>query len=213
MGGLEPDALSVIAVTSGGLVPGRDHLDVARAAIAGGATSVQVRAPELAEPELDALARRVVQLCRGSPTLPFVNDHVEVAVASGAAGVHVGQGDEPETARARIGERLLGVSVSTPGQARAAESFGADYLGVTVWATATKPKAQPMGLDGFAAVVRASSLPVVGIGGITTSTATEVLAAGGAGVAVVSAIGAADDMEAATRELIEIVGTWKKENR
>ncbi len=213
MGGLNPDALGVVVLTSSGLVPGRDHLDVARAAIAGGANVVQIRSPELADAELEELAHEVVRICEGSPVLPVVNDRVDVAIAADAGGVHVGQGDRPETVRARIGDRVLGVSVSTPEQARAAEAFGADYLGVTVWGTATKPEAEPRGLDGLAALAAATSLPVVGIGGVLGSNATEVLAAGASGVAVVSAVGAADDMEGATRALVDIVERWKKENR
>jgi thiamine-phosphate pyrophosphorylase len=210
---VDPDALDVVVLTSSELVPGRTHLDVARAAIAGGAGVVQLRAPELADAELEELARDVVEACDGSSTLPIVNDRIEAAVRAGAAGVHVGQGDGPESVRARIGDRVFGVSVSTPEEARRAAAFGADYLGVTVWSTATKPEAEPMGLDGLAAVARATSLPVVGIGGVSASNATEVLDNGAAGVAVVSAVGAADDMEAATRELVEIVSGWKKENR
>lgn len=208
---MDPDAVGVVVLTSSGVVPGRGHLDVARAAIAGGANVVQVRAPELADAELEGLARAVVEASEGSPTLPIVNDRVEVAVASGAAGVHVGQGDGPELVRARIGDRLLGVSVSTPEEARRAAAFGADYLGVTVWATATKPEAEPLGLEGLAAVARATSLPVVGIGGVSASNATEVLVSGAAGVAVVSAVGAAEDMDAAVRELVVIVSGWMKE--
>jgi thiamine-phosphate pyrophosphorylase len=210
--GVDPDAVDVVVLTSKGVVPGRGHLDVARAAIAGGADVVQVRAPELADAGLEGLARGVVEACRGSSTLSIVNDRVEVAVAAGAAGVHVGQGDGPELVRSRIGDRVLGVSVSTPEEARRAAAFGADYLGVTVWATPTKPEAEPVGLDGLAAVARSTSLPVVGIGGVSASNATEVLDAGARGVAVVSAVGAARDMEAATRELVEIVIAWKKEH-
>jgi thiamine-phosphate diphosphorylase len=207
------EGLGVVVLTSSGLVPGRDHLDVARAAIAGGANIVQVRAPELSDEALETLARRVVGACEGSTTLPIVNDGVEVAVSVGAAGVHVGQGDHPETVRPRIGARLLGVSVSTPEQARAAAAFGADYLGVTVWETATKPEAVPMGLDGLAEIARASALPVVGIGGVHSGNATEVLAAGASGVAVVSAVGGANDMEAATWELVETVSGWREGTR
>ena len=210
---MDPETLGVVVLTSTGLVRGRGHLDVARAAIAGGADVVQVRAPELADDELEELARAVVGAGHGSSTAAIVNDRVEVAIAAGAAGVHVGQGDGPELVRARIGDRVLGVSVSTPEEARRAAAFGGDYLGVTVWATATKPEAEPVGLEGVAAVARASSLPVVGIGGVSASNATDILDAGAAGVAVVSAVGAADDMEAATGALVEIVETWKKEHR
>jgi thiamine-phosphate pyrophosphorylase len=210
---MNPDRVGVVVLTSSDLVPGRTHLGVAEAAIAGGATMLQVRGPELGDDELEELAHGVVDACGDSPTLPIVNDRVEVAVRVGAAGVHVGQGDAPGSVRARIGDRVLGVSVSTPEEARLAAAVGADYLGVTVWPTATKPEARWVGLGGVTAVARATSLPVVGIGGVTAANATEVLAAGAAGVAVVSAVGAADDMEAATRELVEIVTGWKKEHR
>jgi thiamine-phosphate diphosphorylase len=210
---VDPDAVGVIVLTSSGLVFGRTHLDVARAAIAGGADVVQVRAPELTDAELEELAREVIREAEGSSTLAIVNDRVEVAIAAGAAGVHVGQGDGPESVRARIGDRMLGVSVSTAEEARRAAAFGADYVGVTVWPTATKPEAEPVGLHGLAAVARETSLPVVGIGGVRVANATEVLAAGASGVAVVSAVGAADDMEATVRDLVEIVGRWERENR
>jgi thiamine-phosphate pyrophosphorylase len=135
-----------------------------------------------------------------------VNDRIDIAIATGAAGAHVGQGDHPETARERLGPKgVLGISVATPEQAKAAEMAGADYLGVTVFATPTKPEAVPLGLDGLRAIVDATSLPVVGVGGIDPSNARHVLAAGAAGVAVVSAVGAASDPVAATRELVELV--------
>jgi thiamine-phosphate pyrophosphorylase len=210
---VDPDAVSVVVLTSSGLVPGRTHLDVARAAIAGGASVVQVRAPELPDDRLRELSRDVVRACDGSATLPFVNDRADVAVDVAAAGVHVGQADDPATVRERIGDLLLGVSVSTPEQARDAAAFGADYLGVTVWPTPTKPEAEAVGPDGLVAVARSSSLPVVGIGGVSVANAAAVLASGASGIAVVSAVGAADDMQAATRELVELVLTWKKEHR
>jgi len=84
---------------------------------------------------------------------------------------------------------------------------------VTVWPTPTKPEAVPRGLEGLRAVVEATTLPVVGIGGIRTGNAELVLAAGSVGVAVISAVGAADDPVAATRELVDIVSRWKARNR
>jgi thiamine-phosphate pyrophosphorylase len=124
--------------------------------------------------------------------------------------VHVGQSDELERVRERVGPDLvLGISVEGREQALAAEAAGADYLGVTVWSTPTKPDARPRGLDGVREVVGATGLPVVGIGGIEASNAAEVLAAGAAGVAVVSAVGGAEDPVAATRVLAEVVDRWK----
>jgi thiamine-phosphate pyrophosphorylase len=135
-----------------------------------------------------------------------VNDRIEVARASGAGGAHVGQGDEPERARERLGpDRVLGVSVRTPADAAAAEAAGADYVAVTVWATATKPEAEPEGLDGVARIAAATALPVVGIGGIGAANARQVLDAGAVGVAVVSAVGAAPDPVEAVRHLADTV--------
>jgi thiamine-phosphate diphosphorylase len=102
---------------------------------------------------------------------------------------------------------VLGISVAAPKQAEAAERAGADYLGVTVFATPTKAEAVPIGLDGLRSIVEGTSLPVIGVGGIHPSNARKVLATGAAGVAVVSAVGTASDPVAATRRLVEIVRT------
>ncbi|HXF57028.1 MAG TPA: thiamine phosphate synthase [Actinomycetota bacterium] len=193
-------------LTSAGLVPGRGHLDVARAAVAGGATAVQLRAKELGPGELLPMAGGLRELCRPRGVLAVVNDEVEVAVESGVDGVHVGRDRDLRAVRRLLGRGLvLGASVGSPEEVRAAEEAGADYLGVTVWATATKPEAEPVGLEGLRAVARATRLPVVGIGGVTAANAHLVLAAGAAGVAVVSAVGAAPDPVAATRELAAAV--------
>lgn len=206
MGTVDPGSLRVYVVTSSGLVPGRGHRDVALAAIAGGASAVQLRAPELPDQELLPIALELAARGRDAGVLFVVNDRLEVAAASSAAGVHLGQGDDLDGARGRLGPgRVLGISVDGPEQARTAEASGADYVGVTVWSTATKREAVPLGLDGLGAVVEATSLPVVAIGGIDASNAPLVLAAGAAGVAVVSAVGAAPDPRSATRGLASVV--------
>jgi thiamine-phosphate diphosphorylase len=206
MGTIDPERLRVHVITSSGLVPGRGHIEVAEAAIEGHADVVQLRAPELLDHELLSVAGEIERRCRRGGVLFVVNDRINVAVAVGAGGAHVGQGDYPETARERLGPRgALGISVATPEQAEAAERAGADYVGVTVFATPTKPEAVPIGLDGLRAIVEATSLPVVGVGGIDPSNARKVLAAGAAGVAVVSAVGATSDPVAATRRLVEVV--------
>ncbi len=206
--------LGVYVLTSSGFVPGRGHLEVGLAAVEGGADAVQLRAPELSDDELLPLAIEIGDACRRSGVVFVVNDRVDVAVRSGADGVHLGQDDDLEGARDRLGsERVLGVSVGTPAEARAAEEAGADYLGVVVWATATKPEAVPRGLDGLRAVVDAVGIPVVGIGSVDVSNAAEVLATGAAGVAVVSAVGAAEDPAEATRKLASAVSEWKAGER
>jgi thiamine-phosphate pyrophosphorylase len=201
--------LDVYVVTSAGLVPGRGHADVAMAAVEGGATAVQLRAPELGDDDLWALARELAPRLRERGVLFIVNDRVEVALQGGADGVHLGQGDLSDVESARRGRLVLGLSVGSSEQARAAEEAGADYLGVTVWATATKPEARPVGLEGLRAIVATTELPVVGIGGVNSSNAAEVIAAGASGVSVVSAVGAAPDPAAATRALVESVRAAK----
>jgi thiamine-phosphate pyrophosphorylase len=206
MASLDPRSLRVYVVTASGLAPGRDHRDVALAAVEGGATAVQLRAPELIDEELLPLATELVARCRDAGVLLVVNDRVEVA-ARAKAGAHVGQADEPRAARARLGpDAVLGISVSSVEEALEAVSAGADYLGVTVWATPTKPDATALGIHGLRAVVEATDLPVVAIGGIDAVNARQVLEAGASGVAVVSAVGGAADPVAATRELVAAAG-------
>jgi len=205
MAQLDPERVRLCVVTSNGFVPGRGHRDVALAAIQGGATAIQLRAPELPDPALTRVVEELTGPCREAGALLLVNDRVEVAAGAGV-GAHVGQEDDPAGARGVLGpDAVLGISVATPEEALAAEAAGADYLGVTVWATPTKVDAIPRGLDGLRAIVDAVEVPVVGIGGIDVANARLVLDAGAVGVAVVSAVAAAPNMVAATRRLLEIV--------
>jgi thiamine-phosphate pyrophosphorylase len=151
------------------------------------------------------LAREIAERCRAAGVLFVVNDRVGVAARAGA-GAHVGQGDDTAAARDVLGpEAVLGISVGGVDDVAAAERAGADYLGVTVFSTATKPEARPIGVEGLHEVVAATSVPVVGIGGIDATNARHVIEAGAAGVAVISAVADADDPAAATRELIDAV--------
>jgi thiamine-phosphate diphosphorylase len=198
--------LGVYVVTAAGLMPGRGHAEVAIGAIEGGANAVQLRAPEHGDDELLPLVRELADRCRERGVLFVVDNRVELALACGAAGVHLGQGDPWAQARARLGpDPVLGVSVEDAAQARAAAAAGADYLAVTVFATATKPEAVPRGLAGVREISAATPLPVVGIGGIDAGNARQVLEAGAAGVAVISAVAAAPDPAVATRELVAAV--------
>ena len=206
----DPGTLGVYVVTSAAFGPGRDHRTVAHAAIEGGATAVQLRAPELDDAALLPLASELaesVSRCRG---VVHRQRPARRGLESGAAGVHLGQDDDPGAARRRLGaDRVLGVSVGGVDEAVVAERAGADYLGVTVWSTPTKPDAEPRGLEGLGEVVEVTALPVVGIGGIFASNATLVLEAGAAGVAVISAVAAAPDPVAATRTLAGIVERFR----
>jgi len=197
------ERLRVYVVTTS---TGAGHEGVVEAAVAGGATAVQLRAPELDDEQLLPLAVQLAERCRAAGVALIVNDRVDVAVASGADGVHVGQGDELLGVRDRLGpDRLLGISVRGEGDVAAALALGADYLGATVWATATKPEAVPGGLEQLTAVAEASPVPVVGIGGINADNAAEVVGSGAAGVAVISAVAQAPDPVAAVRRIAAAV--------
>ena len=202
MTSFDPRSLGVYVVTSGTLVNGRGHLDVAEAALRGGATAIQLRAPELEDDALLPLAAVIAGHCAEAGTLFVVNDRPAVAARVEGAGAHVGQRDDPGEARTALGSgRVLGISVASVADAHLAVAAGADYLGVTVWRTGTKPGAEPGGLEAVRAIVETTDLPVVGIGGIDARNAGQVLAAGAAGVAVISVVVAAPDPVWATAEL------------
>ncbi|KAF8066297.1 TH1 [Scenedesmus sp. PABB004] len=182
---------------------GRTLLDAVAAAVAGGATVVQLREKEIDGGDFVEAARAAIKLCRPAGVPVVINDRVDVALAAGADGVHVGQSDIPaRLVRSMLGPgALLGVSVKTPAEAAKAAADGADYVGVgAVFPTGTKAS-EVVGLAGLEEVCRLSSLPAVAIGGVNAANAAEVIAAGAKGLAVVSAVFAAPDVEAATREL------------
>lgn len=200
----EAARLAVYVVTSG--ADAAAHVEMARAAIAGGATAIQVRTTGLTEEPARVAALAIAVDCARAGVLCIVNDDVDLAVAASADGAHVGQDDRPLEARGVLGPtRVLGVSVGSAEEALEAERCGADYLGVTVWSTATKPEARPIGLEGLAAIAATTALPVVGIGGIHAGNAADVIAAGAAGVAVISAVAGSIDPVEATRELVRTV--------
>lgn len=201
--------LSVYAITDAKLARGRSHQQVIAAAIRGGATIVQYREKNASTRRMIDDAHALRDLCRANGVPFIVNDRVDVALAVDADGVHVGQDDMPASlARKLIGrEKILGVSAENEEQARAAIADGADYVGAgAVFATATKADAnQPIEIAGLLKIARVCTLPMVGIGGINSSNAASVIRAGAAGVAVISAIVSADDVERATRELRRVV--------
>ncbi len=203
----KPFTLGLYVVTDGGLTRGRPLVEIVAAAIRGGTDAIQLREKEGPAREQLALGRRLRALTREAGVLFIVNDRADLAVALDADGVHVGQDDlPPDVARRIVGpERIIGVSAGTLDEALAARDAGADYLGVgPIYATATKPDAgAATGPELIAAIRRRVDLPIVGIGGIGRDNAAVVLAAGADGVAVVSAVVAADDPEAAARELKE----------
>lgn len=178
--------------------------DQVRAAIAGGATMVQLREKHLAEDAFLAEAERFVALCREAGVISIINDNVDIAVKTGADGVHVGQEDlAAGRARELLGpDKIIGVSAHNAEEARAAQAAGADYLGVgAAFVTGTKTDAKPISRDTIRAVTAAVDIPVVAIGGIHKENILQLKGTGVDGVALVSAIFAAKDIEAECREL------------
>jgi thiamine-phosphate diphosphorylase len=177
----------------------------AAAALAGGMTAVQLRVKGWPDREALQAALGLRAACSAVGALFLVNDRVDIALASRADGVHLGVEDLPVfAARALLGPRaVIGYSPEGDVDRIAAERAGADYLGVgPVFSTATKHDAGPaIGLAGLSAIVRASFLPIVGVGGITIDRAADVLAAGAVGVAMVGAVFLADDPELAAASL------------
>jgi thiamine-phosphate pyrophosphorylase len=182
-------------------------------AVAGGVTAVQLRDDDTPTGDLVELARRLVALLAPAGVPLIVNNRLDVAVASGAAGIHVGQSDAPPgAARARLGpDAVVGLSITDPAQVAVVPMGIVDYLGVgPVFATATKADAAPpMGLAGLAAVRARTPMPIVAIGGMSAANAAAAIAAGADGVAVVSALCAAPEPRAAARSLAAIVAGAK----
>jgi thiamine-phosphate pyrophosphorylase len=192
-------------VTDRRLAAPRSLEDVVAAAVRGGVTVVQLREKECATAEFVELGRRLKATLAPLGVPLIVNDRVDVALAVGADGVHVGQSDmDPREARAALGPTaIVGLSVETMEQAARSESLDVDYLGISpVFATPTKTDTGPAwGLDGLARLRAVSRHVLVAIGGIDAGNAAAVRRAGADGVAVVSAICAAGDPEAAARAI------------
>jgi thiamine-phosphate pyrophosphorylase len=163
-------------------------LETAKSAVEGGATVLQLRLKGRPTQEVVDEGRPFRHLCALYGVTFVVNDDCEAAVELGADGVHLGRTDEGAEAAVAAG-LMLGLSAATTEEATTGERIGAAYIGAgPVWATPTKPDADPpIGLDGLAAICEAVSVPVVAIGGIDASNAADCLAAGAVGVAVVRA--------------------------
>lgn len=201
--------LSIYIITDRSAGRRRSHEEVATAAIAGGATVVQLREKTLSTRQFLEVAVRTHDATRRAGIPLIINDRVDVALAVDADGVHVGPDDMPvSVARRLLGpDRIIGASAGTVAEAVEAERDGADYLGVgSVFATPSKADAgAPIGTRTVQAIVQAVRIPVVGIGGITPDNAAAVINAGAVGVAVISAVANADDIRAAVRHLVEVV--------
>jgi thiamine-phosphate pyrophosphorylase len=198
----------VYLVTQETLSAGRSTRDIVDAAVAGGVDIVQLREKDRSARERYHLGRKLRTITREAGVPLIVNDRVDIAQAVEADGVHLGDSDLPvPAARELLGaDAIIGRSVSFVEDAVAAERAGADYLGVgAVYATGSKDDIDDdeyaVGPERVADIADAVDIPIVAIGGIDADNASEVVAAGADGVAVITAITRADDPERATREL------------
>lgn len=205
---------SVYLVTDRRAAGNRSILDVVRQAIRGGVTVVQLREKECSSKDMYELGLALLDVTRPAGIPLIVNDRLDVALAIGAEGVHLGQSDLP----ARIGRewmgpgRIVGISATNVQEAIDAQRDGADYLGVgDVFGTPSKPDAcAPIGLAGIEAIARIATVPVVAIGGVTVQNTAPAVRHGADGVAVISAIFSAPDPAAAASSLREAVQAGKK---
>lgn len=208
----QPD-YSIYLVTDDGCLQGRELLDCVREALEGGVTLVQYRAKTASSAEMYAEALQLKALCDSFKVPLIINDRLDIAMAVGAAGVHLGQDDLPcAAARKILGEDyIIGVSAHNPAEAKAALQSGADYLGCgAVFGTATKADVQKLGTDGLAAICKAKGLPVVGIGGVTADNYREVRAAGADGAAIVSGILAQPDIRTTVEAIAKVSEEFAK---
>ena len=205
---LNADDLRLYLVTDRSYLGGRSLADIVLQAVKGGVTMVQLREKNISTKEFIEEASQLKQLLRGTGVPLIINDRVDVALAVGADGVHIGQSDMPyHIARRLLGDSsIIGLSVESLADVEEAGKLDVDYIGISpVFSTPTKTDtAQPFGLDGLRKAVAMSAHPTVAIGGINLTNLADVMNTGVDGVAVVSAIIAAKDACEASRQIGEI---------
>ena len=207
--------LSLYLVADLEFAAGRDLAYLAGEAVLGGVTIVQLRAKGLKTSEFLDLATRMAAVLKERSVPLIINDRVDIAMACGADGVHLGQDDgPPDVARTLLGgSKIIGVSVNTLEEAHEAERLGADYIGLgPIYATTTKDTELPvLGPEELRRMRQKIGIPIIAIGGINAGNAAEVMKAGAAGIAVVSAILGAPDARKAASELKKKVRTYRRE--
>ncbi|NLK18224.1 MAG: thiamine phosphate synthase [Synergistaceae bacterium] len=199
-------ALKLYVVLDRKLGAPRSLEEQAGEAIEGGATMIQLRDKELGGRELYEAALNLSALCRRAGAVFIVNDRLDIALASGADGVHLGAEDLPvRAARSLVpGGFIIGASAHSVEEARVAEAEGAHYAGIgAVFPTGTKGSAVVIGLGGLREIRSALSIPAVAIGGISEDNAEDVMAAGADGIAVASAVVAREDIAGAAARLAQ----------
>lgn len=200
------DMLLLYAVTDRSWTQDQTLYDQIEAALKGGVTIVQLREKNLPEDEFVAEAIRVKELCSRYNVPLIINDNADVALKSGADGVHVGIEDTPVAElRQKVGKDfIIGATAKTVEQAQSAEKAGADYLGVgAVFPSPTKKNAIRITAEKLKEICSSVSVPAVAIGGISLDNVSEIKGCGMSGIAVVSAIFASDDIQKAASELKE----------
>jgi thiamine-phosphate pyrophosphorylase len=204
-------------ITDEDISPGRTHAEIAELSIAGGADAIQLRDKSCSSRELVRIGRTLRGITHRSSTLFIVNDRLDVALACGADGVHLGQGDMRCDVARQIAPPgfIIGVSVTTVEEACRAVREGADYVALSpVFSTGSKQDAGPGLGPGMLREIR-QNVPVlvIAIGGITRDNMREVIAAGADGVAVISAVVGAKDITAAARDLKNLIRQCKAERQ
>ena len=200
--------LSVYFVLDPSLCAGRNYLDVAHAAVRGGASMVQLRDKSGDRDKVVHHANNLKPMCAQYKVPFIVNDYVDVALEAGADGVHLGQGDgDPAEARAKLGEHaIIGLTAFEPVHFEMLDRTIVDYAGTgPVYSTKTDKGKPVLGLENFSNLVDCSPVPVVGIGGITPDNAPDVINAGADGVAMMRSISEAEDIENAAYRFLNVV--------
>ena len=183
---------------------GRDEVQVVAAAIRGGVRMIQVRDKQQSKTVVLAVARKLRDLCAGKGVLFIVNDHLDIALAVNADGIHLGQDDLPPAEARRILPMgmLIGCSTHSMAEAVRAQANGADYVAVgSIYPTTSKERFKLVGLETLRRTRSRVSIPLIAIGGISHTNVQEVMRAGADGAAVISAVLGADDVEKAARRL------------
>ncbi len=202
---LDPKILRLVAITDDVEEERSTLVDRIAAAVRGGATSVQVRLKRATPREVVEITKAIMSKV---PVPVIVNDRADIALASGAAGVHVGESDLPVIAIRRFAPAGFIIGASLGGDAELANAKEADYVGIgPLFATDTKGDAgKAIGIDGFRKLAGLAGRPAVAVGGLTADRAAQVVAAGAAGVAVINAIFRGDDPETAARSIAAAIG-------
>ena len=194
----------------------KDMIDAAGKAISGGAKVIQLRDKQHGRGDLLVMAQQLKDLCYKSSALFIVNDYLDIALASGADGIHIGQDDLPlSVVRKELPiDQIVGISTTTLAEAQKAEAEGADYIAVgSIFSSPTKVNATVVGLEHLCQVRNAVSIPIVAIGGINKENIGEVMATGADSAAVISAVLTQKDIKSATSQLVKEIEKKTKSHK